>query len=252
MPPLAGAVWWIWRFTPASCRSIRVVSPGVNWPEAIPWATPSCWFPALVDGLSNRRQRPRKRPPRSGSSSSSCSSTLLDMEHGGGSRVAVNSARRTLAASDGRRATGKSYHKESPCGWNSGGSISMSLLVAAGRRVRVLSWLPGLGPSRGGLPRDGERHTIAPLGMGSVGSGGGCRRLFLPGVALEPPASAVCRPGILAFRAGDLRGLFSNEVLPLRPGELIRSYLQAHWCEVPFSVAFASAIIERLLDGASG
>jgi uncharacterized protein (TIRG00374 family) len=44
-------------------------------------------------------------------------------------------------------------------------------------------------------------------------------------------------------------GLFSNEVLPLRPGELIRSYLQAHWCEVPFSVAFASAIIERLFDG---
>jgi hypothetical protein len=44
-------------------------------------------------------------------------------------------------------------------------------------------------------------------------------------------------------------GLFSNEVLPLRPGELIRSYLQAHWSEIPFSVAFASAVIERVFDG---
>jgi uncharacterized protein (TIRG00374 family) len=44
-------------------------------------------------------------------------------------------------------------------------------------------------------------------------------------------------------------GLFSNEVLPLRPGELIRSYLQARWSEIPFSVALSSAIIERIFDG---
>lgn len=44
-------------------------------------------------------------------------------------------------------------------------------------------------------------------------------------------------------------GLFSNEVLPLRPGELIRAYLQAHWSKVPFSVALSSAIIERIFDG---
>ena len=59
----------------------------------------------------------------------------------------------------------------------------------------------------------------------------------------------VCRPKLWRSEQAIYVGLFSNEVLPLRPGELIRSYLQAHWCEVPFSVAFASAIIERLLDG---
>ncbi len=44
-------------------------------------------------------------------------------------------------------------------------------------------------------------------------------------------------------------GLFANEVLPLRPGEVIRSYLQARWSSLPFSVAFSSAIIERIIDG---
>jgi uncharacterized protein (TIRG00374 family) len=44
-------------------------------------------------------------------------------------------------------------------------------------------------------------------------------------------------------------GLFANEILPLRPGEVIRSYLQARWSEVPFSVVFSSVIIERIFDG---
>ena len=59
----------------------------------------------------------------------------------------------------------------------------------------------------------------------------------------------VCRPGFWRSVQAIYVGLFSNEVMPLRPGELIRAYLQAHWCKVPFSVAFASAIIERLFDG---
>jgi len=44
-------------------------------------------------------------------------------------------------------------------------------------------------------------------------------------------------------------GLFTNEVFPLRPGEIIRSYLQARWSGIPFSVAFSSAMIERVFDG---
>jgi len=44
-------------------------------------------------------------------------------------------------------------------------------------------------------------------------------------------------------------GLFTNEVFPLRPGEVIRSYLQARWSGIPFSVAFSSAVIERVFDG---
>jgi len=44
-------------------------------------------------------------------------------------------------------------------------------------------------------------------------------------------------------------GLFANEVLPLRVGELIRCYLVAHWNDQLISVVFASAAIERLIDG---
>lgn len=44
-------------------------------------------------------------------------------------------------------------------------------------------------------------------------------------------------------------GLFANEVLPLRTGEVIRCYLQAAWNELPFSVVLSSAFIERIFDG---
>lgn len=44
-------------------------------------------------------------------------------------------------------------------------------------------------------------------------------------------------------------GLFANEVLPLRVGELIRCYLLGHWNDLNLSVAFASAAVERLIDG---
>jgi uncharacterized protein (TIRG00374 family) len=44
-------------------------------------------------------------------------------------------------------------------------------------------------------------------------------------------------------------GLFANEVLPLRVGEVIRCYLLAHWNNLNVSVAFASAGVERLIDG---
>ncbi len=44
-------------------------------------------------------------------------------------------------------------------------------------------------------------------------------------------------------------GLFASNVLPLRPGELIRCYLLAVWGEIPISVTLTSAAIERVLDG---
>ncbi|MBV9442708.1 MAG: flippase-like domain-containing protein [Acidobacteriaceae bacterium] len=44
-------------------------------------------------------------------------------------------------------------------------------------------------------------------------------------------------------------GLFANEVLPLRAGELIRCFLLSKTSEVPLSVTFASALIERIFDG---
>jgi uncharacterized protein (TIRG00374 family) len=44
-------------------------------------------------------------------------------------------------------------------------------------------------------------------------------------------------------------GLFANEILPLRTGELIRCYLLAHWNDMRVSLGFASAAVERLIDG---
>jgi glycosyltransferase 2 family protein len=44
-------------------------------------------------------------------------------------------------------------------------------------------------------------------------------------------------------------GLYANEVLPLRTGEVIRCYLLAHWNSIPMTLALASAAIERVLDG---
>ncbi|MGH9671566.1 MAG: lysylphosphatidylglycerol synthase transmembrane domain-containing protein [Bryobacteraceae bacterium] len=44
-------------------------------------------------------------------------------------------------------------------------------------------------------------------------------------------------------------GLFANEVLPLRTGEVIRCYLVSRWGNLPFPAALSSAVIERLMDG---
>jgi hypothetical protein len=44
-------------------------------------------------------------------------------------------------------------------------------------------------------------------------------------------------------------GLFANEVLPLRTGEIIRCYLLSHWSDLRISLGFASAAVERLIDG---
>ena len=44
-------------------------------------------------------------------------------------------------------------------------------------------------------------------------------------------------------------GLFANEVLPFRTGELIRGYLICHWNDILLSQGFASIAVERLIDG---
>ena len=44
-------------------------------------------------------------------------------------------------------------------------------------------------------------------------------------------------------------GLFANEVLPLRAGEIVRCYLLSRWTKIPVSVTLASALIERIFDG---
>jgi len=44
-------------------------------------------------------------------------------------------------------------------------------------------------------------------------------------------------------------GLYANEVLPFRSGEIIRCYLQSRWGHLPFSVVLSSIAIERIFDG---
>jgi glycosyltransferase 2 family protein len=44
-------------------------------------------------------------------------------------------------------------------------------------------------------------------------------------------------------------GLFTNEVLPMRPGEFVRCYLAALWMRGSFVSILPSIIVERLFDG---
>ena len=44
-------------------------------------------------------------------------------------------------------------------------------------------------------------------------------------------------------------GLFANEIIPFRAGEVIRCYLQSRWSHTPFSVIVASFLLERIFDG---
>ncbi len=44
-------------------------------------------------------------------------------------------------------------------------------------------------------------------------------------------------------------GLFTNEVMPMKPGELVRAYLVSHWMSVRLGAVAASILVERLFDG---
>src|SRR5262249_57441257 len=44
-------------------------------------------------------------------------------------------------------------------------------------------------------------------------------------------------------------GLFTNEVLPMRPGEFVRSYIASRWMGASFVPILPSIILERLFDG---
>jgi len=61
--------------------------------------------------------------------------------------------------------------------------------------------------------------------------------------------SPVSRLGLWRTVQAIYIGLFANEVLPLRTGEVIRCYLLAHWNDLRLSLVFASAAVERIIDG---
>jgi uncharacterized membrane protein YbhN (UPF0104 family) len=62
---------------------------------------------------------------------------------------------------------------------------------------------------------------------------------------LKPVEPVTFRQAVSAIYVG----LFANEVLPFRAGEILRCYLVSRWTKLPFSVAVSSALIERIFDG---
>ena len=60
---------------------------------------------------------------------------------------------------------------------------------------------------------------------------------------------SVARPSYWRSVQAIYIGLYANDVLPLRTGEVIRCYLVSHWNDIPISLSISSAVIERLLDG---
>jgi uncharacterized protein (TIRG00374 family) len=55
--------------------------------------------------------------------------------------------------------------------------------------------------------------------------------------------------GLLQAMQAIYAGLFTNEVLPMRPGEFVRSYLASQWMGASFVTILPSIIMERLFDG---
>src|SRR5439155_12016874 len=46
-------------------------------------------------------------------------------------------------------------------------------------------------------------------------------------------------------------GFTVNNLLPLRVGEVARTYLLNRWCRIPYGATIASLVVERVLDGLS-
>jgi len=59
----------------------------------------------------------------------------------------------------------------------------------------------------------------------------------------------VGRIGVLRTTQAVYVGLFANEILPMRAGELVRSYLVSRWIPARFSAVIPSVVVERLFDG---
>ncbi|MGE0130572.1 MAG: lysylphosphatidylglycerol synthase transmembrane domain-containing protein [Blastocatellales bacterium] len=62
---------------------------------------------------------------------------------------------------------------------------------------------------------------------------------------LEP----VGRISLLQATQAIYAGLFTNEILPLHPGEFVRCYLASRWMRVSFVATLPSIILGRLFDG---
>ena len=64
-------------------------------------------------------------------------------------------------------------------------------------------------------------------------------------ILLSPISTVRMRQTVRAIYVG----LFANEVLPFRTGEVIRCYLLNRWTTMPLPVVLSSVLLERLFDG---
>lgn len=69
------------------------------------------------------------------------------------------------------------------------------------------------------------------------------------GVRWQLLLQPVGKIGLLQAMQAIYAGLFTNEVLPMRPGEFVRSYLASRWMGASFVTILPSIILERLFDG---
>ncbi len=72
-----------------------------------------------------------------------------------------------------------------------------------------------------------------------------CWQAIRWGQVLRPVQQVSFRQAVSAIYVG----LFANEVLPFRAGEVLRCYMVSRWTKLPFSVVLSSALIERIFDG---
>ncbi len=57
------------------------------------------------------------------------------------------------------------------------------------------------------------------------------------------------QPSLLQCVRSTFIGLFANDILPAKAGEIIRPYLLSRWANVPLSLSITSAVMERIFDG---
>ena len=57
------------------------------------------------------------------------------------------------------------------------------------------------------------------------------------------------QPSLMQCTQSTFIGLFANDVLPAKAGEIIRPYLLTRWAGVPLSLSITSAVLERIFDG---
>ena len=99
------------------------------------------------------------------------------------------------------------------------------------------------------LIRTQRRSAGDELVVDRSGGSRGHLGLLLARAALADPVAPVVRLKYWEPVRAIYVGLFANEVLPFRAGEVLRCYLLARNPKLPFSVSLTSALIERIFDG---